>query len=104
MMTEPIRKKNQPVDWQTITKKVYIYVLLIFVVIIFSVMKLDQVELFGRGNFLSPTSIINLLRSAIPIITLGGGFTLIMISGHIDLSVGSEMGLSAVVYLSLIHI
>jgi len=98
MMTEPIRKKYQPTDWKAFTKNVYIYILLLFIVFIFSVIKLDQVEMFGRGNFLSPDSIVNLLRSAIPIITLGGGFTLIMISGHIDLSVGSEMGLSAVVY------
>ena len=98
MMTEPISKKRQPTDWITITKNVYIYVLLLVIVFIFSVMKLDEVEMFGRGNFLSAESIINLLRSAIPIITLGGGFTLIMISGHIDLSVGSQMGLSAVVY------
>lgn len=97
-MTEPIRKNYQPTDWKTITKNVYIYVLLLFIVFIFSVIKLDQVEMFGRGHFLSPDSIVNLLRSAIPIITLGGGFTLIMISGHIDLSVGSQMGLSAVVY------
>lgn len=97
-MTEPIKRKYQSANWKTIVKNVYIYVLLLFIVFIFSVMKLDQGALFGRGNFLSPDSIVNLLRTAIPIITLGGGFTLIMISGHIDLSVGSEMGLSAVVY------
>jgi len=44
-----------------------------------------------------PDSIINLLRSAAPILTLSGAFTLLMISGYIDLSVGSAMSLSAVV-------
>ena len=55
-------------------------------------------EFFGRGHFLSPDSIINLLRSAVPILTLSGAFTLLMISGYIDLSVGSAMSLSAVVF------
>jgi len=79
-------------------KKFYIYVVLVLIVIGFSVVKLDQTTLFGRGNFLSPDSIINLLRSAVPILMLCGAFTLLMISGHIDLSVGSAMSLSAVVF------
>jgi len=37
-----------------------------------------------------------------PIMTLSGGFTLLMIAGSIDLSVGSEMSLSAVVFAYLI--
>jgi ribose/xylose/arabinose/galactoside ABC-type transport system permease subunit len=83
-------------------KQVYIYVVLALVVIAFSVAKLDQVELFGRGHFLNPDSIINLLRTAVPILTLSGSFTLLMISGYIDLSVGSAMGLSAVVFALMI--
>jgi ribose/xylose/arabinose/galactoside ABC-type transport system permease subunit len=79
-------------------KKYYIYLVLILIVGIFSVVKLDQVSLFGRGSFLSPDSIINLLRTAVPILTLSGAFTLLMISGYIDLSVGSAMSLTAVVY------
>ncbi len=79
-------------------KKYYIYLVLILIVGIFSVLKLDQVPLFGRGSFLSPDSIINLLRTAVPILTLSGAFTLLMISGYIDLSVGSAMSLTAVVY------
>jgi ribose/xylose/arabinose/galactoside ABC-type transport system permease subunit len=72
------------------------------IVIIFSVVKLDEVSLFGRGHFLSPDSIINMLRMAVPILTLSGAFTLLMISGYIDLSVGSAMSLSAVVYAWMI--
>ena len=37
-----------------------------------------------------------------PILTLSGAFTLLMISGYIDLSVGSAMSLSAVVFAWLI--
>jgi ribose/xylose/arabinose/galactoside ABC-type transport system permease subunit len=77
-------------------------VVLLLIVSVFSLLKLDQVELFGRGHFLSPDSIINLLRTAVPILTLSGAFTLMMISGYIDLSVGSAMSLSAVVFAWLI--
>jgi ribose/xylose/arabinose/galactoside ABC-type transport system permease subunit len=79
-------------------KQFYIYIVLLLIVLIFSVMKLDKVSLFGRGSFLSPDSVINLLRTAVPILTLSGAFTLLMISGYIDLSVGSAMSLSAVVF------
>jgi len=83
-------------------KKFYIYVVVALIVIIFSVVKLGQVEMFGRGHFLNPDSIINLLRSAVPILTLSGAFTLLMISGYIDLSVGSAMSLNAVVFALMI--
>jgi ribose transport system permease protein len=83
-------------------KKLYIYVVLFLIVVVFSVVKLGQVDMFGRGHFLSPDSIINLLRAAVPILTLSGAFTLLMISGYIDLSVGSAMSLSAVVFALMI--
>lgn len=83
-------------------KKFYIYVVLLLIVVVFSLVKLGQVEMFGRGHFLSPDSIINLLRAAVPILTLSGAFTLLMISGYIDLSVGSAMSLSAVVFALMI--
>ena len=83
-------------------KNLYIYVILVLIVVVFSVVKLGQVEMFGRGHFLSPDSIVNLLRAAVPIMTLSGAFTLLMISGYIDLSVGSAMSLSAVVFAWLI--
>jgi ribose transport system permease protein len=84
-------------------KKLYIYVVLLVIVVVFSVVKLGQVQMFGRGHFLSPDSIINLLRTAVPILTLSGAFTLLMISGHIDLSVGSAMSLSAVLFALMIR-
>jgi ribose/xylose/arabinose/galactoside ABC-type transport system permease subunit len=83
-------------------KRFYIYIVLALVVLAFSVAKLDQVTFFERGHFLSPDSIINLLRSAVPIMTVSGAFTLLMISGYIDLSVGSAMSLSAVVFALMI--
>lgn len=88
--------------WDGYVKKYYIFAVLLFMVTVFSVVKLDQVTFFGRGHFLSPDSVINLLRSAIPILTICGAFTLLMISGNIDLSVGSAMSLSAVTFSWLI--
>jgi ribose/xylose/arabinose/galactoside ABC-type transport system permease subunit len=79
-------------------KRYYIYAVLVFIVTAFSLMKLDEVEFFGRGHFLSPDSVINIFRSAVPILTVSGAFTLLMISGYIDLSVGSAMSLNAVVF------
>ena len=83
-------------------KRYYIYVVLALIVVAFSLLKLDEVTFFGRGHFLSPDSIINLLRSAVPIFFLSGAFTLLMISGYIDLSVGSGMSLTAVVFAWLV--
>ena len=83
-------------------KQIYIYVVLAFIVLGFSLAKMDQGGIFDRGHFLSPDSIINLLRSAAPILTLSGAFTLLMISGYIDLSVGSAMSLSAVVFAFMV--
>jgi len=83
-------------------KKYYIYVVLLLIVGLFAMMKVDQVGLFGRGAFLSRDNIVNLLRSAVPILTVSGAFTLLMISGYIDLSVGSAMSLSAVVFAWMI--
>jgi ribose/xylose/arabinose/galactoside ABC-type transport system permease subunit len=96
---QTLRQKNdRSAALRSIIKQVYIYVVLLLIVILFSVMKLDQVKFFQRGHFLSPDSVINLMRTAVPILTLSGAFTLLMISGYIDLSVGSAMSLSAVVF------
>lgn len=101
--TESLRLQlDRSTNVRSIIKQFYIYVVLVLIVLVFSVIKLDQGSIFGRGQFLSPDSIINLLRSAVPILTLSGAFTLLMISGHIDLSVGSAMSLSAVVYAWMI--
>lgn len=79
----------------------YIYLVLAAIVIFLSSVNLDQYALFERGNFLYKRNIINILRVSAPILVLAGAFTLLMISGYIDLSVGSTMGLSAVIYALL---
>jgi ribose/xylose/arabinose/galactoside ABC-type transport system permease subunit len=79
----------------------YIYFVLAAVVILLSAANLDRFDLFARGNFLYEKNIINILRVSVPLLTLAGAFTLLMVSGYIDLSVGSAMSLSAVVYAML---
>ena len=101
MKEEPL-PPDRSATVRTIIKQFYIYVVLALVVLAFSVAKLDQVAMFERGHFLSPDSIINLLRSAVPILTVSGAFTLLMIAGYIDLSVGSAMSLSAVVFALMV--
>jgi ribose/xylose/arabinose/galactoside ABC-type transport system permease subunit len=83
-------------------KKYYIYIVLLVIVVIFSLVKVNSVGLFGRGAFLSPDSLINMLRLSAPVLTVSAAFTLLMISGYIDLSVGSAMSLSAVVFSLMI--
>lgn len=87
---------------RTKIKRYYIYFVLALVVVIFSVIRLDEVDWFGRGHFLNPNNIINLLRIAVPIMTVAGAFTFLMIAEHIDLSIGSAMSLSAVVFSLMI--
>jgi len=105
-MQKNILKQVKPPDtgqWKSALKGSYVFILLILIVIILSVVKLGTVEMFGRGHFLNwDGSIVNLLRNAVPILTLGGGFTLLMISGNIDLSVGSALSLSAVTFSLMI--
>jgi ribose/xylose/arabinose/galactoside ABC-type transport system permease subunit len=95
-------EQSQAGAWKSTVKKYYVFAVLVLIVLIFSVAKLGSVEFFGRGHFLSADNIINILRMAVPIMTLSGGFTLLMISGNIDLSVGSALSLSAVVYSLMI--
>ena len=87
---------------RAIIKRYYIYFVLALVVTVFSVVRLDEVNWFERGHFLNLNNIINLLRISVPIMTVAGAFTFLMIAEYIDLSIGSAMSLSAVVFAWLI--
>jgi ribose/xylose/arabinose/galactoside ABC-type transport system permease subunit len=90
-------------SWIHFLKNYYMYILLFITIVILSVVKLGDVRMFARGHFLNwESSIVNLLRNASPILTLVGGFTLIIIAGQIDLSVGSALTLNAVLYSILV--
>ncbi len=92
---------GRPSGVGSLLRQYYIYLVLLIVVAVLTLANLDRFPLFERGNFLSENNIVNILRAAAPLLTLAGAFTLLMVSGYIDLSVGSAMSLSAVVYALL---
>jgi ribose transport system permease protein len=70
-------------------KDIFVFLVLALIVIGFSTVSL---------NFLNPANIVNILRMSVPIILVSCGATLIMIAAQIDLSVGSMVSLSGVMY------
>ena len=81
-------------------KNTYVYIVLAVTVIILTLIKGVP---FGKGNFLNwSDNLVNLFRMASPVLCMSSGFTLLMISGRIDLSVGSAMSLSSVVYCIMV--
>lgn len=101
-MENPALQQTRSERVREIIKRYYIYFVLALVVTVFSVVRLDEVNWFERGHFLNPNNIINLLRISVPIITVAGAFTFLMIAEYIDLSIGSAMSLSAVIFAWLI--
>ncbi|MDR1134508.1 MAG: ABC transporter permease, partial [Synergistaceae bacterium] len=99
-MNKELDRSAAASDWRAVAKSVNVYAVLFVVVAVLSLIK---GELFGRGNFLNwNDNLVNLLRLSAPTIVIACGFTLIMIAGQIDLSVGSAMSLSSVVYCMLV--
>ncbi|MDR1580827.1 MAG: ABC transporter permease, partial [Synergistaceae bacterium] len=99
-MNKELERRVPGPDWRAVAKSVNVYVVLFVVVAVLSLIK---GELFGRGNFLNwSDNLVNLLRLSAPTIVIACGFTLIMIAGQMDLSVGSAMSLSSVVYCMLV--
>ena len=83
-----------------ILKASYVYIVLAVTVLILTFIKGEP---FGRGNFLNwSDNLVGLFRMASPVLTVSSGFTLLMIAGRIDLSVGSTMSLSSVIYSLMI--
>ena len=82
-----------------IIKEIYVYVILLVVVTVLSLLKGD---LFQRGNFLFPANVANLLRMSAPILMISSAFTLIFITGNMDLSVGSILSLTTVLNAILV--
>ena len=81
-------------SWALVIKNVFVYAVLALIVIGFSAVSL---------NFLNPDNIVNILRMSVPILLVSSAATLVMISGNIDLSVGSMVGLSGVIYAILLQ-
>ncbi len=82
-----------------VIKSIYVYALLLLVVAVLSQLRGD---LFKRGNFLFLPNIQSLIRMSVPILLISGAFTLIFITGNIDLSVGSTLSLTTVTHAILV--
>lgn len=86
-------KKNSKSMFIYFLRNNYVLLLLIAVVVIFTIL--------SKGRFLSEPSIRNILRVTVPTMVIASVGTLLMISGNIDLSVGAQLGASAVVFAIL---
>ena len=82
-----------------VVKSAYVYVILLLVVIVLSQLK---GQLFQRGNFLYLPNVTSLLRMSVPTLMISSVFTLIFITGNIDLSVGSTLSLTTVTHALLV--
>lgn len=81
------------ISWKMVIINLYVLGVLVLIVCVFSSM---SIKFIGRPN------IINILRQSVPALLVGGSVTLLMISGHIDLSVGGTIGLTSVIYALLL--
>lgn len=52
-------------------------------------------------NFFSPRNVSNLLRQVVPILIIGIGQSYVLITGNIDLSIGSVIGMSCMISATL---
>ena len=93
-------RSNRAMNAKKVIKAVYVYFILLLVIVVLSLIKGD---LFQRGNFLYTPNILGVLMMSVPVIIISSGFTFIMISGNIDLSVGSMLSLSTVFYAILVR-
>lgn len=57
---------------------------------------------FMNKNFIRPTNLMNLSRSIVPYLLVGIGQGIVCITGNIDLSIGSVLGMSAMISATLI--
>lgn len=85
-------------DWKDILKYLFVHYNYIF-----SFVLLLIVGRFASDQFLSVASISNLIRSSVFIGIIALGMTLTIISGNIDLSVGSILALAAAVSVTVFN-
>ncbi len=84
--------KIKKIAWRNFVKNAYIYGILILFIVIFTIV---------NDKFVQWPSITNIIRTAAPSVLVGVAVTMLMISGHVDLSVGSMLGFTGVVFARL---
>lgn len=86
-------ERQRRIRWAITFRNNYVFIVLALIVIGFSGVSI---------NFLNKVNIVNILRMSVPILLVSSAATLIMVSANIDLSVGSIVGLSGVIYCILL--
>lgn len=86
-------ERQRRIRWAITFKNNYVFIVLALIVMGFSVVS---------TNFLHKDNLVNILRMSVPILLVSSVATLVMVSGNIDLSVGSIVGLSGVIYCILL--
>ncbi|HMO12202.1 MAG TPA: hypothetical protein PKB06_12025, partial [Actinotalea sp.] len=81
------------VEWGALTRKYLIVLILIGLVVVSTILT--------DGSFIKPQNLINVIRQVSAIGIIACGMTFVIITLGIDLSVGSIVGMSAVVGASL---
>lgn len=93
----PHDKSHPPQSWRGILARSWIYIALVVLYLFFGIISPDQV-------FFSPSTIRNIFVDGAELLILATGATLVIVSGEIDLSVGSSLVLaSAVAGETMIH-
>ncbi|MDD5017618.1 MAG: ABC transporter permease [Eubacteriales bacterium] len=77
-----------------IAKKYFSYAFLMVMFVVFTLL---------NSTFIKPSNLVNILEQSTVILTMGMGATFVIISGSIDLSVGSVLGLSSAVMVATVN-
>ncbi|ONI43313.1 hypothetical protein AN641_01445 [Candidatus Epulonipiscioides gigas] len=86
--------KLKKFDFQEILNKGLVFGVLIGLVILFAILT--------GGKFIQPSNLITIVSQIVPYALLGFGMTFILITGGIDLSVGSILGFGGILCAKLI--
>jgi ribose/xylose/arabinose/galactoside ABC-type transport system permease subunit len=81
------------VSWRNMVKNLYVVGILILFVVIFTIIS---------PRFVRIPSLVNIVRATAPTVMVAAAVTLLMVSGHVDLSVGSMLGFCGVVFAVLV--
>ena len=76
-------------SWKSTVMNLYVIGVLLILVTVFTIVS---------PVFISWGNVVNILRQAVPSLLIGCAVTLLMISGHVDLSVGGILGLASVLF------
>lgn len=96
-MVTTLSLQNVPIKALLMRKDLFVYYVFMAVLLFFSVTLSDTA-------FLSTTNFMNIIRQTTPVTIMAIGLTFALAGGHIDLSIGSVVALSALVCATLLQV